>query len=202
MRGRIVGLIVAGLAGGVGLGLVALGVFPGASLVPTATETGKALIGGPFTLTDHTGKRVTEKDFLGRYMLIFFGFTNCPDICPSGLQVVTAAIDKLGKKGEDITPVFVTLDAARDTPEKLAQYIKSFHPRLIGLTGSEDEVAAAAKTYRVYYQKIADEKNAASYTYDHAAIFYVMGKDGLFLAPIPHTTNVDDVVSALDKALQ
>lgn len=167
----------------------------------TAVETGKALIGGPFTLTDHTGRRVTEKDFLGQPLLIFFGFTNCPDICPSGLQVISAALDKLGEKGAKVTPIFITLDAERDTPEKLAAYVKSFHPRLVGLTGSEAELAAAAKAYRVYAQKVSDDATPGSYTYDHAAIIYLMGADGAFITHIPHTTNVEQVVSILNKSL-
>ena len=167
----------------------------------TAVETGKALIGGPFSLTDHTGKRVTEKDFLGHPLLIFFGFTNCPDICPSGLQVISAALDKLGEKGAKVTPIFITLDAQRDTPEKLAEYVKSFHPRLVGLTGSETELAAAAKAYRVYAQKVSDDATPGSYTYDHAAIIYLMGADGAFVTHIPHTTNVEQVVSILNKSL-
>ena len=167
----------------------------------TAVESGKALIGGPFTLTDHTGKRVTEKDYLGRPTLIFFGFTNCPDICPSGLQVISAALDKLGEKGAKVTPLFITLDSARDTPEKLSEYVKSFHPRLIGLTGSEAELATAAKAYRVYAQKVSEDATPGSYTYDHAAIIYLMGVDGTFITHIPHTTNVEQVVSILDKSL-
>ncbi len=167
----------------------------------TPVETGKALIGGPFSLTDHTGKRVTEKDFLGHPLLIFFGFTNCPDICPSGLQVMSAALDKLGEKGAKVTPIFITLDAQRDTPEKLAEYVKSFHPRLVGLTGSETELAAAAKAYRVYAQKVSDDATPGSYTYDHAAIIYLMGPDGTFVTHIPHTTNVEQVVSILNKSL-
>ena len=167
----------------------------------TTVETGKALVGGPFTLTDHTGRRVTEKDFLGHPLLIFFGFTNCPDICPSGLQVMSAALDKLGEKGAKVTPIFITLDAERDTPEKLAAYVKSFHPRLVGLTGSEAELAAAAKAYRVYAQKVSDDATPGSYTYDHAAIIYLMGADGAFVTHIPHTTNVEQVVSILNKSL-
>lgn len=167
----------------------------------TTVETGKALVGGPFTLTDHTGRRVTEKDFLGHPLLIFFGFTNCPDICPSGLQVISAALDKLGEKGAKVTPIFITLDAERDTPEKLAAYVKSFHPRLVGLTGSEAELAAAAKAYRVYAQKVSDDATPGSYTYDHAAIIYLMGADGAFVTHIPHTTNVEQVVSILNKSL-
>lgn len=201
MNIKVLSLALAGLVTG-----AAVAVF----MIQPATQTdapieekvtGKALVGGPFTLTDHTGKRVTEKDFLGRYMLVFFGFTNCPDICPSGLQVISAALDKLGTKADDVTPVFITVDPARDTPEKLAQYVKSFHPRLVGLTGSDADVAAAIKAYRVYVQKVSDEKTPEQYTYDHAALFYVMGKDGEFVAPVPHSTDVDEVASGISKAL-
>ncbi len=195
-------LAILGIIAGAALAVV---ILPGKdTLVPQQgmpVETGKALVGGPFTLTDHTGKRVTDKDFLGRPMLIFFGFTNCPDICPSGLQVIAAALDKLGDKGAKVTPIFITLDAARDTPEKLAEYVKSFHPRLIGLTGSEAELAAAAKAYRVFAQKVSDDATPGSYTYDHAAIIYLMGADGNFVTHIPHTTRVEQVVSILDKSL-
>ena len=199
MNSRIVGLVAAGLVAG---GLIAYATVSGPGFTPPATVvTGKPAVGGPFTLTDQTGKRVTDKDFLGKYMLVFFGFTNCPDICPSGLQVMSAALDKVGSKAADVVPIFITLDAKRDTPEKLAQYLKSFHPRLVGLTGSEEEVAAAAKVYRVYTEKITDEKTPDSYSYDHSAIFYLMGKDGVFLSPLPHTTNVDELATSLSSAL-
>lgn len=202
MNSRNIALAIAGLIAG---GLLAVFAVTGRGpddVAPRTAVTGKALIGGPFALTDQTGKRVTEKDFLGKYMLVFFGFTTCPDICPSALQVMSAALDKLGTKGDAVTPVFITLDSQRDTPEKLAAYLKSFHPRLVGLTGSANEVDAAAKAYRVYYQKVADEKSPQNYSYDHAAIFYLMGKDGAFIAPIPHTTDVNELVRALNASLQ
>jgi protein SCO1 len=201
MNSRIIGLVAAGLtAGGLlaYLTVSATGPSPGSS---SAVVTGKPLVGGPFTLTDHTGKRVSEKDFLGKHLFVFFGFTHCPDICPSGLQVMSAALDKAGAKAAEVVPIFITLDAARDTPEKLGEYLKSFHPRLVGLTGTPEEVAAVAKAYRVYYQKITDEKIPDSYSYDHSAIFYLMGKDGGFIAPLPHTTNVNELANTLSAAL-
>jgi protein SCO1 len=202
MQAKTIVLALFGIVAGAAIAFVA---FPGKGSLPptqrTASETGKALVGGPFTLTDHTGKRVTEKDFLGRPSLVFFGFTNCPDICPSGLQVIAAALDKLGEKGAKVTPLFITLDSVRDTPEKLSEYVKSFHPRLIGLTGSEAELATAAKAYRVYAQKVIEDAATGSYTFDHAAIIYLMGADGTFITHIPHTTNVEQVVSILDKSL-
>jgi protein SCO1 len=194
--------MIAGLMVGASLAAFTLrGGSPADLSGSRAVVTGKPLIGGPFTLTDQTGKRVTDQDFFGRFMLVFFGFTHCPDICPSGLQVMTAALDKIGTKANDVTPVFITLDGARDTPELLAAYLKSFHPRLVGLTGSAQELAAVAKSYRVYSQKVADEKSPENYTYDHSAIFYLMGKDGSFITPIPHTTNVDELANSLSAAL-
>jgi protein SCO1 len=200
MNRTTIALAFAGLLTGVALGFVAL-KSSNSSIVGEATVTGRPSVGGPFSLIDNTGKHVTDKDYLGRYMLVFFGYTNCPDICPAGLQVMSAALDKLGKRADDIVPVFITLDAAQDTPEKLATYVKAFSPRLIGLTGSESDIAATAKAYRVYYQKVPDEKDPKSYTIDHSAIFYLMGKDGKLVAPIPHTNDVEQLATALDRAL-
>jgi protein SCO1/2 len=200
MNRMTIGLALAGLLTGAGLGMLALRA-PSAIPEGQTQVTGKPSVGGPFSLVDQTGKRVTEKDFLGRYMLVFFGFTHCPDICPSGLQVMSAALDKLGARGNDIVPIFITLDPERDTPDKLASYVKSFSPRLVGLTGNDSEIAATAKAYRVFYQKVPDQQDPTQYSVDHSAIFYFMGKDGTLLAPIPHTTDVDQLALALDKAL-
>ncbi len=200
MNRTTIGMVFAGLLTGAALGFIALKVpTPGTN---TETQvTGMPAVGGPFGLVDQHGKRVTEKDFLGRYMLVFFGYTNCPDICPAGLQVMSAALDKLGSRANDVVPVFITLDPAEDTPERLATYLKSFHPRLVGLTGSESEVAAAAKAYRVFYQKVPDAKDPSHYSIDHSAIFYLMGKDGRLAAPIPHTNDVDQLALAIEKAI-
>ena len=201
MSPRSIGLAFAALVAGALLAFVAVTGMNRQGGLPSPTITGTALVGGPFSLIDQTGKHVTEKDFLGRYTLVYFGFTNCPDICPAGLQVMSAAIDKLGTKGASITPVFITLDAQRDTPEKLAGYVKSFHPRLVGLSGTAENLASAAKAYRVYSQKVEDDKSPGNYSYDHAAIFYLMGKDGVFITHIPHTTDVDELVRTLSAAI-
>lgn len=200
MNRTTIGMVFAGLLTGAALGFIALKV-PTPTVNGEAQVAGKPAVGGPFSLIDQTGKRVTDKDFLGRYMLVFFGFTNCPDICPAGLQVMTAALDKLGHRADDIVPVLITLDPAEDTPEKLATYLKSFHPRLVGLTGSDSDIAAAAKAYRVFYQKVPDDKDPSRYSIDHSAIFYLMGKDGTLLAPIPHTNDVDQLALSIDKAI-
>lgn len=200
MNRTTIALGFAGLLTGIALGFVALR-GPSAPVEGQATVSGRPSVGGPFNLIDNTGKHVTDKDYLGHYMLVFFGYTNCPDICPAGLQVMSAALDKLGNRGKDIVPIFITLDPANDTPERMATYVKAFSPRLVGLTGSESDIAATAKAYRVYYQKVPDEKNPKSYTIDHSAIFYLMGKDGKLLSPIPHTNDVDQLVASLDRAI-
>jgi cytochrome oxidase Cu insertion factor (SCO1/SenC/PrrC family) len=141
------------------------------------TSAGEALIGGPFTLTDQHGEEVTEKDFAGRYMLIYFGYTFCPDICPTSLTTMTAALDRLPQEqAEQIVPVFITVDPARDTVEQLAAYAPLFHPRLVALTGSEDQVREAARAWRVYYH-VPDEEGDA-YLVDHSTFVYLMGPDG------------------------
>ncbi|MGE0849216.1 MAG: SCO family protein [Hyphomicrobiaceae bacterium] len=201
-RLRLVLFILAGFAVGA---VAAIAVVPGVRerLLPTAgmRSVGQALVGGPFTLTDQNGKRVTEQDFRGKFMLIYFGFTYCPDVCPTALQVMAAALDKLGPKGERITPVLISVDPERDTPAQLAQYVKSFHPRLVGLTGSPQEVEAAAKAYRVYFKKVADPKSTAGYTMDHSSIVYVMGPDGQYRAHFTHATSPDVMAERLARLL-
>jgi cytochrome oxidase Cu insertion factor (SCO1/SenC/PrrC family) len=190
---------------------LAVGAVTALALIPQARERllpagnvkvfGQALIGGPFTLTDHTGKRVTEQDFRGRYMLVFFGFTFCPDVCPSGLQVMSAALDALGPKAERFVPVLITVDPERDTPEQLAQYVQSFHPRLVGLTGTPAEIKTVAKAYRVYVQKVADPKSTADYTINHSGLIYVVGPDGSYRSHFPYYTKVDDLARGLSRLL-
>ena len=164
-------------------------------------STGKALIGGSFSLVDQSGKRVTDKDFRGRYLLVFFGYTFCPDVCPSALQVISAALDQLGPAAGQITPVMISIDPARDTPEKMAAYVKSFHPRMLGLTGSSEDVAAAIKAYRVYAKKVPDERNPADYTMDHSSIVYLMGPSGELVTFSAEITKADQLAQQLRKGL-
>jgi cytochrome oxidase Cu insertion factor (SCO1/SenC/PrrC family) len=168
--------------------------------MPGVTSTGAALVGGPFTLTDHTGKQVTDKDFLGRHMLVFFGFTYCPDICPTELQVMTAALDMMGPNGDKIQPVFITVDPERDTPDVMKAYVENFGPRLVGLTGSPQEIAAAAKAYRVYYAKSA-KTGSEDYLMDHSSILYLMGADGRFVKHFTYTTDAAKLADALKEAV-
>ena len=178
------------IAGGLILGALAgLLLIPGAleRLIPKgAVSIGNATVGGPFSLVDHTGRRVSNADFSGRFTLVFFGFTFCPDVCPTALQVTSAALEKLGPKAARVTPLFITVDPERDTPEQLKSYVGSFHPSLVGLTGTQAEIDAVAKAYRVYFKRVKDERSSAGYTMDHTSIIYLMGPDGRFLTHFTH----------------
>ena len=138
-------------------------------------------VGGPFTLTDHHGRAVTEQDYGGRYMLIYFGYGWCPDVCPTELLLMSQAIDLLGEAGEKIQPIFITVDPARDTVESLAKYVVNFHPRLTALTGSEAQILAVADAYKVYFSKGEELDAVDDYVVDHTDIMYLMGPDGGFL---------------------
>lgn len=164
--------------------------------------TGTALVGGPFTLTDHNGKRVTDQDFRGKNMLIFFGFTFCPDVCPSELQVMSAALDELGPSGDKIQPVFITIDPERDTPEAMKIYMSNFHPRLVGLTGSPEDIAAVAKAYRVYYAKAKGTEDKPDYLMDHSTILYLMGPDGKFVKHFTYGTDAKALAEGLRQSIQ
>ena len=195
-------VVIAVLAFALG-GIGALIALPGARerLLPSATSVGQALVGGPFTLTDQNGRRVTDADFRGKYMLVLFGFTYCPDVCPSSLQVISAALEQLGTKADKVVPIFISVDHERDTPEQLKLYLQSFDPRMVGLTGTADEIAAAAKSYRVYYKKVTDEKSTAGFTYDHSALIYLMGPDGKYVTHFSHAAGPDAIAARLAKIL-
>lgn len=151
-------------------------------------STGEARVGGPFTLVGQDGKTVTDEDFRGRYLLIYFGFTFCPDVCPTELSIMATAIETLGEDGEKIQPIFITIDPERDTPEIMARYVPLFHPRLVGLTGSPEQIAEAANAYHVFYRKAEDESSPQDYTMDHSSIVFLMGPNGEYLKLFPPAT--------------
>ncbi|KAI3771347.1 hypothetical protein L6452_02510 [Arctium lappa] len=161
--------------------------------VKQGPSVGKAAIGGPFNLVDHDGRSVTEKDFKGKWTLIYFGFTHCPDICPDELQKLAAAIDTIkGKAGFEIVPVFISVDPERDTVEQVREYVKEFHPKLIGLTGHPDEIKKAARAYRVYYMKTEEEgSDGSDYLVDHSIIMYLMDPNMEFVKFFGKNNDVD-----------
>ncbi len=159
-----------------------------------AGDGGIALIGGPFHLTDQNGQIRSAADFRGQFTLVFFGYSNCPDVCPTTLQTITTVLGKLGPDAAKVTPIFITVDPARDTPQVLKAYAANFTPRLVALSGSAEEIAAVAKAYRIYYKKIGE---GADYSMDHTALIYVMGPDGRYLAHFPPEATADDIVKDL-----
>ena len=155
---------------------------------PRIQTTGVADIGGTFSLTNHRGQEITDKSLLGKFSLIFFGFTYCPDICPVALQNMTAALDMLGSNAEQITPIFITTDPERDSVEKVAEFVKGFHKSMVGLTGTVDQVKVATKVYRIYAAKKKTADMPGGYTIEHASTIYLMGRDGKYITHFNHST--------------
>lgn len=156
-------------------------------------------VGGPFTLTDQTGHERTDRDFRGRLMLVYFGFTYCPDVCPTDLQAIGLALDKLGPDADQVQPVFITVDPERDTVNHLADYVPLFHPRLIGLTGSAENIRKVADAYKVYYARVP--LDGGDYTVDHTAYIYLMDRDGNYLGFFPPGTSADRMVEIIRPRL-
>jgi cytochrome oxidase Cu insertion factor (SCO1/SenC/PrrC family) len=163
--------------------------------------TGEALVGGPFTMQNHRGETVTEKTYWGKPMLLVFGFTFCPDICPAELQVTTEALKLLGTKGENIQPLFVTIDPDRDTVETLASYVANFSPDLVGLTGSPQQVKAMADVYRVFFEKKPNQENPQAYTMNHTPFIYLMDDKGKFRKHFSYTTDAKALAEGIAAAL-
>jgi len=153
--------------------------------------TGTAQVGGPFTLIDQNGERRTAADFHGRFMLIYFGYSFCPDVCPTTLSLMADALEKLGPEADAVVPIFITIDPERDTPAKLKPYLASFGPRFIGLTGSLAEIKKTAGLYRVYLKK--QPLAGGGYAMDHTSVLYLMDRDGKFV------TYWDDTAIGPDK---
>ncbi|KAL5709186.1 Protein SCO1 1 [Ranunculus cassubicifolius] len=163
--------------------------------VKQGPSVGKAAIGGPFNLVNHEGKTVTEKDFCGKWTLVYFGFTHCPDICPDELIKLAAAIDKIQKAGIEVVPVFITVDPERDTVEQVHDYVQEFHPKLVGLTGSPEEIKKVARAYRVYYMKTEEE--GSDYLVDHSIIMYLMDPNMEYVKFFGKNNDVDALTAGI-----
>jgi len=162
---------------------------------------GAPQIGGPFSLKDPQGRTITDQDFKGRWMWVYFGYTYCPDICPTGLQAMGETLQRLGPLGDKLQPIFITVDPKRDTPESLKQYHTLFHPRFVMLTGSEDAVQHAIKGYRVYAQAVKPEETT-DYVVDHSSFIYLMDPEGRYVTHVSHGTPVEDMVARLKPHLE
>jgi len=186
-------------------GLVILGV--GAFLALSLHETPRgaagtllaSAIGGPFRLVDQNGKTVTDGDLKGKWSLVYFGYTHCPDACPTALNDISIALDGLGPKRDAVRPVFITVDPERDTAEVLKAYVTSFDAPIMALTGTPEEIAQAAKEYRVYYAKHPEA--GGDYSMDHSSVIYVMDPEGRFTASFTHENTPEDIAERLKKLL-
>lgn len=180
----------------------ALGASLGSAWAASPLPAG--LFGGPFELLDHTGRTRRDTDFRGRHMLIYFGYTFCPDICPTDLSIMTQALMQLPEPAQaQIQPLFVTVDPGRDRPELLAEYVANFHPRLIGLTGSEAQVAAISKSYRVHRRKVLPSgDDPEDYLVSHSSLMFLMGPDGGFLTMYPHDSDPDFIAHSIETQMK
>jgi protein SCO1 len=199
MTARQSRLLLVGAAFAAGL-VVCLGAI---TLITGTSFSGRALapvqIGGPFRLTDQNGKTVTEQDMKGRPFLVFFGFTHCPDVCPTTLFEVSEIFRALGPDADRARALFITVDPERDTPATMKDYLSSFDPHMSGLTGDPAQIAAVAKAYRVYFKKVPLDDG--SYTMDHTAIVYLMDKTGRFVSPFNIKRPPDVAVADLRRYL-
>jgi protein SCO1 len=158
-----------------------------------------AAIGGPFNLIDQNGQPFSDKDLKGKSFLVFFGFTHCPDVCPTTLFEISEVLRNLGPEADHTAALFISVDPERDTPEAMRDYLASFDPHIRGLTGDAAALAAVAKAYRVYYKKVSLE--GGDYTMDHTAIVYLMDKEGRFVAPFNMRRTVDVAAADLRQHL-
>jgi protein SCO1 len=160
---------------------------------------GRGTVGGPFTLTDQDGRKRSDSEFRGKLMIVYFGYTFCPDVCPADLMAITQALDALGPAAEGIQPVFITVDPERDT-KLLKDYVAAFHPSLVGLTGSQEEIRKVANAYKAFYAKVPGE-NGGGYSVDHTGVIYLMGRNGEYLGFMPPQSSPDRLTEILRKYL-
>lgn len=180
------------------IGFVGVPMLFGSDPRPPVPAAAVPSIGGNFTLVDQDGKTVTDQTYRGQYRLMFFGYTFCPDVCPTALGTVGTALEQLPPEVvNQITPIFVSVDPQRDTPETLKAYVSNFHPRTVGLTGSKEQIAETAKTFRVYYAKAETENGP--YLMDHSSIIYFMGPDGKFITHFNHMTPPEQMAETIAK---
>jgi len=170
--------------------------------VPQLGQTivsGQVAVGGPYALTDQNGQPRSSADYRGKYQLIYFGYTFCPDVCPTTLALMAAAMDKLGAAQERIVPIFITIDPARDTPPVLKRYLAAFGPRFVGLTGTPDKIARVEKEYRVFAKK--EPLANGNYSMDHSSVIYLMGPDGKLVSFYDEAASPDDLAKDIRRKL-
>lgn len=166
-----------------------------------AEGSGSPAIGGAFALTDHTGKPVTDRDFRGKYTLVFFGFTNCPDVCPTTLMSITDLMDEADPQGARITPLFVSVDTG-DTPDTMRDYLSAFHPSVVGLTGDAEQIKRVAAAYKVYYARVDQPDTTAGYTMDHSSFLFFMDPEGRYITHFRYQDPVGEMAARITQEME
>lgn len=186
------------------MGLIVILIWTLPSELPRDRTQGEALIGGPFTLTNQHGQAVSDQEFRGKIMLVFFGFTHCPDICPAAAANITAALGMIGEKADKVAPVFISVDPARDTPEVLKEFFVGFDPRFIALTGSEEDIKSAADAYKAFYMVMEDSQssNQDHYMVNHSGFIYLMDENGRYVRHFNHNATPEEIATSLRAVLR
>jgi protein SCO1/2 len=172
---------------------------------PTAAQMmddlmyGRGTVGAPFTLTDQTGRPRSDSEFRGRLMIVYFGYTFCPDVCPTDMMAISQALDALGPDAGGVQPIFITIDPERDTAV-MADYLSAFHPGFVGLTGSPDQIRSVATAYKAFFVKSPKERSG-NYSIDHSGVIYLMGRNGEYLGFMPPQTSPVRLTDLLRKFL-
>ncbi len=198
MNNRIIGLAAAAILAIV-MTVTALSMVVDSRKTPVSQSTGVATVGGPFTLVGTGGQEVTEKDLLGKPSAVFFGFTFCPDVCPTTLFELTDLMDQLGGDADKMNFVFISVDYGRDGPKEMKQYLSSFDERIIGLTGTEEQINAVTKAYKVYYARVPIEND--DYTMDHTASVLLMDSSGEFFGTLDFEEAADVRIAKLKRLI-
>jgi cytochrome oxidase Cu insertion factor (SCO1/SenC/PrrC family) len=189
-------LVIASLFCG---GLAVAEEQPSAAQMMDDLMYGRGTVGGPFTLTDQTGRLRSDTEFRGKLMIVYFGYSYCPDVCPTDLMAITQALDALGPAADGVQPLFITIDPERDN-KGLADYVAAFHRSFVGLTGSPEQIRKVANSYKAFYVKVQDERSA-DYSIDHAGVIYLMGRNGEYLGFMPPQTDPQKLTEVLRKYL-
>lgn len=168
---------------------------------PGAPEAIRDSIKSDFALIDHTGKSVTDEGYRGKWLLVFFGFTNCPDVCPTALNEIAQIMENLGEKAAKVQPLFITVDPERDTPERMAEFVGAFDSRISGLTGTPEQIKASTKSFKVYYAKEVQKGAPDGYTMEHTASLYLIDPKGRFTRPYSYNATVDEITDDLRQRL-
>jgi len=185
----------------IGLLVAVMLLAAGGYLFLSGSQPAALAVGGPFSLIDGDGHAVTDQTYRGKFMLVYFGYTYCPDVCPTTLSAVADAMDKLGPKADKIQSLFITVDPKRDKPDVVKQYAAAFGTRIVGLTGSPEQIAAAAKAYRVYYAEHRTGTGPDDYSMDHSSVLYLMGPDGRFIEPLRADQTGPEMAAALTRLI-